>query len=72
MASTVLLLAIGATLLTGRYDWGLMLMLLVFMGPNHPPTANDEVPLGRGREILGWLTLAFVIVGFTPTPFVRV
>jgi hypothetical protein len=28
------------------------------------------MPLGTGRIILGWLTLAFVIVGFTPTPFI--
>ena len=46
-----------------------MLLLLAFMGPMHPPTANDEAPLGTGRTILGWLTLAFVIIGFTPRPF---
>ena len=39
------------------------------MGPNHAPTANDDVPLGTPRVILGWLTLAFVIIGFTPRPF---
>jgi hypothetical protein len=44
-------------------------MLLVLIGPNHPPTADDDMPLGRGRIILGWLTLAFVIIGFTPRPF---
>jgi hypothetical protein len=46
-----------------------MLMLLFLMGPKHPPTADDTVPLGTGRIILGWLTLAFVILGFTPQPF---
>lgn len=49
--------------------WVLMLFLLMLMGP-HPPTANDEEPLGAGRIVLGWLTLAFVLIGFTPTPFV--
>ena len=24
--------------------------------------------IGIGRIVLGWLTLAFIIVGFTPTP----
>ena len=43
---------------------------LAMMGARHPPTQNDYVPLGLGRIILGWLSLAFVIVGFTPTPFV--
>jgi membrane-associated protease RseP (regulator of RpoE activity) len=55
--------------LTGRYEWSLMLFLLVLIGPSHPPTANDNMPLGTFRTILGWLTLSFVIVGFTPTPF---
>lgn len=52
-----------------RYPaYALMLLLLFLMGPKHPPTADDTVPLGAGRIILGWLTLAFVIVGFTPMP----
>jgi hypothetical protein len=46
-----------------------MLMLLLLMGPAHPPTANDNVPLGPVRTILGWLTLAFIPLGFTPDPF---
>lgn len=50
------------------FSWTLMLALVWFMGPKHPPTANDYVPLGTARIILGWLTLSFVIVGFIPTP----
>ena len=70
VASAVLYAAIGAILVYGQYQWLPMLLLVVlFMGPNHPPTANDDGPLGTGRIILGWLTLAFVIIGFTPTPF---
>ncbi len=48
--------------------WSLMLALLVVMGPRHPPTADDDEPLGVGRFILGWLTLAFIVIGFTPVP----
>ncbi|HVA45314.1 MAG TPA: site-2 protease family protein [Pirellulales bacterium] len=51
------------------WGWSLMLMLLFWTGPRHPPTADDGVPLGRGRIVLGWLTLAFVLIGFTPEPF---
>jgi membrane-associated protease RseP (regulator of RpoE activity) len=50
-------------------NWTLMLILLFFLGPLHPPTADDAEPLGPVRTALGWLTLAFVIIGFTPTPF---
>jgi membrane-associated protease RseP (regulator of RpoE activity) len=48
--------------------WILMLILLWFMGTSHPPTADDKVPLGLPRIILGWLTLAFILIGFVSTP----
>jgi len=51
------------------YSWTLMLVLLWRMGPEHPPTSDDSVPLGWFRSLLGWLTLAFIIIGFTPIPF---
>jgi len=50
------------------YHWILMVSLLFLMGPRHPPTANDNGPLGMGRKILGWLTLLFFVIGFTPNP----
>ncbi len=50
--------------------WLLMIFLLAAMGPRHPPTADDYVPLGTARIILGWLTLAFLFIGFTPTPII--
>lgn len=46
----------------------LMLLLLMLTGPRHPPTGDDTVPLGTMRIVLGWLTLAFIVVGFTPIP----
>jgi membrane-associated protease RseP (regulator of RpoE activity) len=49
-------------------SWWPMLILLWLMGTRHPPTSNDRIPLGRFRTIIGWLTLAFIVVGFTPTP----
>ena len=61
--------ALLGVVLTRNYGWSLMLFLLVLAGPKHPPTANDDVPLGLGRKILGWLTLAYIVVGFTPRPF---
>jgi hypothetical protein len=51
------------------FMWVLMLILLIMMGPSHPPTADDEEPLGWPRIVLGWLTLAFIPLGFTPIPF---
>jgi membrane-associated protease RseP (regulator of RpoE activity) len=73
IATLFLLAAIAAALwqswvLRIPSPWTLMLFLLLMMGPAHPPTADDYEPLGLGRCILGWLTLAFILVGFTPNP----
>ena len=66
-------MALGVAMLCvvvfGYWGWSLMILLLILMGPLHPPTANDDIPLGTGRTILGWLTLLFVPIGFTPVPF---
>jgi len=68
VATLLLLGALVAVTICNMSHWLLMVFLLIVMGPNHPPTADDNVPLGLGRTILGWLTLAFVIIGFTPVP----
>jgi membrane-associated protease RseP (regulator of RpoE activity) len=69
-AATLLLVgAIVAVVLFRYYWWTLMLVLLMFMGPKHPPTVDDDLPLGTWRTVLGWATLAFLPLGFTPNPF---
>ena len=64
--------AAGLMIWTRDYSYSVIVVLLILMGPKHPPTADDRVPLGMPRIILGWLTLAFIIVGFTPTPISQV
>ena len=68
VARLLLFAGVAAVVLSHYYMWALMLCLLMIMGPDHPPTADDREPLGLGRTILGWLTLAFIPIGFTPTP----
>ena len=69
VAKGLLLAAAVAVVLWGYWGWTLMLILLVWIGPVHPPTANDHVSLGTGRTVLGWASLLFVPLGFTPMPF---
>jgi membrane-associated protease RseP (regulator of RpoE activity) len=52
----------------GLWHWSLILVLILFIGLAHPPTANDAMPLGWFRHCLGWATLLFVFVGLVPTP----
>lgn len=53
-----------------EFGYSLLILLLVFFGITHPPTADDSVPLGTTRIIIGWLTLAFFVIGFTVTPII--
>jgi len=50
------------------WHWSLILILIAILGISHPPTANDTVPLKPFRHCLGWATLLFIFIGFTPTP----
>ena len=45
-----------------------MLVMLVAIGPHHPPTLDDEVQLDRGRLLLAAFALVMLIVCFTPAP----
>jgi membrane-associated protease RseP (regulator of RpoE activity) len=69
IARAVLLAVMFGVFFFGYWGWSLMIFLLILMGPEHPPTANDHVPLGPVRTALGWASLLFVPLGFTPVPF---
>ena len=69
IAQLLLVAAIVAVVVWGYWGWTLMIFLLMLMGPAHPPTANDNMPLGTVRTVLGWACLLFVPIGFTPVPF---
>ncbi|MDD3590472.1 MAG: site-2 protease family protein [Thermoguttaceae bacterium] len=60
--------AVVCVFVFGLWNWALLLALLYFIGLRHPPTMRDDQPLGWQRTVLGWLTLAFIIVGFTARP----
>ena len=46
----------------------MMLVLVTFLGADHPPTANDRVRIGASRWLIGLASLAIPILCFTPTP----
>lgn len=68
VALACLALAIGYMVYQRNNTYALLVTLLSLMGPFHPPTGDDEAPLGWPRILLGWLTLSFIIIGFTPNP----
>lgn len=46
----------------------LMLVMVLAMGPHHPPTLNDEMPMDRTRVLLAGIALLMLVVCFTPAP----
>lgn len=66
----LILTAVVIMIRTGLFSYVLLLILLTITGPRHPPTANDAMPLGLARHVIGWVTLAFLLVGFTFQPIV--
>ncbi|HZZ70742.1 MAG TPA: site-2 protease family protein [Pirellulales bacterium] len=71
IARAFLISVIGYMIVTDNFFWLVMVIFVVMIGVDHPPTANDRVELGRTRRILGWLSLAIPVLCFTPLPFIE-
>ena len=63
-------IAIGLTFVSsGWIIWTALMVGMIFLvGPHHPPTLDDDRPLGPGRRMLAGVALAMLIVCFTPAP----
>lgn len=61
-ACVALIVLIGPT-------WILWAVLLRVIGMRHPPTIDDEAPVGRGRAVLGAVALVVFVLSFLPNPF---
>ena len=49
--------------------WWLFALFGFVFGVKHPPTLNDDRPPGSKAELLGWISLAIMVLSFTPIPF---
>jgi len=66
LARGLLVAAILFVLISEQYNWVLMLVLVILMGTDHPPTANDRVQLGWSRRLIGYVSLAIPVLCFPP------
>lgn len=53
--------------LSRQYAFSVMLVLVMLLGPLHPPTADDRVPLGFWRTCLGLASLVLPVLCVPPT-----
>jgi membrane-associated protease RseP (regulator of RpoE activity) len=49
--------------------WLIWAGITLFMGPEHPPTLFDEVPVGPGRRLIGYICFVIFLLCFIPVPF---
>jgi membrane-associated protease RseP (regulator of RpoE activity) len=66
VARVFLLSAIAFVVISHQWNWAIMIALVLLIGPDHPPTKNDQMPLGRVRTILGLCSLTIPIFCFAP------
>lgn len=68
VARILVLVAVVAIVATESWAWLVPLMIVFLIGVVHPPTQNDAIGPDGFRRVLGWATLMFFVVGFTPDP----
>lgn len=66
LARGLLIAAIVFILAAETYFWVIMLVLVILLGIDHPPTADDRCPMGFVRKAIGWIALLIPIFCFPP------
>ena len=69
IAQLAIVFAVGYMVYHLNFMLGLMVVLVVLMGPKHPPTLDDSVPLGVFRYALGLASLSIPVLCFPPRVF---
>lgn len=69
IARGFMLLAIAYIVYNRAWMWSIMVLLILLMGTDHPPTRNDRVPIGWFRTVLGLLSLSIPLLCFPPKVF---
>lgn len=65
-ARAFLIAAILFVVVGQHYNWTVMLVLVILLGVDHPPTRDDSVRLGPARTLIGLASLAIPVLCFTP------
>jgi membrane-associated protease RseP (regulator of RpoE activity) len=66
LARWLLVFTILYVLYTEQYSWVVMLIVVILLGIDHPPTADDNIEIGPIRRMLGWLALLIPILCLSP------
>jgi len=71
-AITIVMIGVAVSLTFVSSSWiawtVLLVIMIVTMGPRHPPTLDEDEPLDRTRLALAAVALVILILCFTPAP----
>jgi membrane-associated protease RseP (regulator of RpoE activity) len=69
---TVAMLGVALVLTYFSTSWlvwtGLIVLMLLVLGPRHPPVSDEDVPLDQARLYLALFALIMFVLCFTPAP----
>ncbi len=69
VAKLIIILAIAFMVYFQHFVLIVMVSLLLFIGTEHPPTRDDDVPIGWFRWVLGLASLSIPVLCFPPMIF---
>ena len=69
IAQATIVFAVAFMVYLEHYILIVMVILVLLIGTNHPPTTNDKVPLGPVRWVLGLASLSIPFLCFPPQIF---
>ena len=70
IARTFVFAAIALIVCYDAFIWMIMLLLVILIGTDHPPTRDDHIPLGPVRTTIGLMSLVIPVLCFPPYLFV--
>ena len=68
VARGALITSILAVIVTGRTNWVALVVIVTFLGVDHPPIRQEREPIGGFRTALGLAMFAIPVLTFMPEP----
>jgi len=68
VARAALIAAIIAVVISGQHNWVALIVIVTFMGVDHPPIREERLPLDPFRTVLGVAAFLIPILTFMPEP----
>lgn len=68
VARAALIAAILAVVISGRINWVMLVVIVTFLGVDHPPIREERIPPGPMRTALGLAMFAIPVLTFMPEP----